>query len=176
MKPLLYVQIIHTTWTKKSRGAPLSTPRNAVPLALRLEDFPDDFLVVHRFDYSESADFQTPTPKHQKFEFTDDLNFKYGSFTLCWEGQTATTKFHPLDYSVGAPGIKSPDPRIGHFAIEANQWIRLRWQGRFSDFDEGSWWYEHTCINVAHFTITPQPHIFLQTEPARQFTHLPQLW
>ena len=175
MQTSLYLQVIRTTWTKKSRGGELAGPRNAVPLALPVEYWQTGCLSVRCITYSESDVFQTPTTIREQLDLTNALRFNWGSFALNWDEQIAKTEFHPADWSVGAPGIKSFAPIIGQFIVADDEWVRLRWQGRFSDYDDGRWWYEHTCINVARFDGEINPNIFLQGEPTKQFVHLPIL-
>ncbi len=175
MKTSLCVQIIHTYWTKKSRGGELATPRNAVPLAFPPEDLQSGYLTVQTMSYGERDAFQTPLINRKKLELDSNLHFKWGSFAIHWDGQLATTEFHHSGWE--APVIKSPNPQIGHFIVGSGEWVRLRWQSRFSDAWDGqsNWWYEHTCINVARFDGNENPNVFLQSEPIRQFVHLPHL-
>ena len=121
--PTIALQIIRTTWTKKSRGGRDAGLRNRVPPAFALS--------------AESGKFSV-----QIIGFDEFGNQK------------------PLqrDYLVGV-----------------DTWNRLRWAERFSDFDSGNWWYEHTVVNLALFAGAVDSDIFLNSEPANQFVSLPIL-
>lgn len=175
MNTRLYAQIIKTSWTKSSRGGALATTRNAVPLALPMPDLQGGTLQVQHLFYSEGTAFKSPSTKSKLLDITPELRYEHGSFALDWNGVELRTELRDSDWYLGAPGIKSTNPKIGHYTLESGQWVRLRWQGRFSDWDTGNWWYEHTCINVAHFEGNEQFDLFLKSEPTHQFIHLPQL-
>jgi hypothetical protein len=142
---------------------------------LPLEEMDGNGLSVQRFFYGERDVFQNPTVKHEQLELTDDFRFKWGCFSLLWDGKVATTGFNWSSWHGGAPEPKVYDSRMGHLDVEPDEWVRLRWRGRFSDRDCGMWWYEHTCINVARFEGEPNARVFLDSEPSKQFTHLPHL-
>lgn len=68
---LTIVQLIHTVWTKASRGAPAAATRNRVPEAMRLppEGIRDiaTGLLVHEVWYRE-PDFETPRSDVRVYE------------------------------------------------------------------------------------------------------------
>ena len=175
MKPMIYVQIIRTHWTKRSRGAPAATSRACVPLVL-----PVDVAALRRgqfavaiYSFGES-DFSRPfDSKMETLELTNNLRYERGAFTLNWNGQNATTNWHWSAWNVGAPQPKFLVPRAGRMEVALDNWVRLRWHGRFSDQDTGKWWYEQTVVNVAR--CDENLNVDFSGEPSRVFAWLPQL-
>jgi hypothetical protein len=54
--------------------------------------------------------------------------------------------------------------------------MRISSNGRFSDSDTGSWWYEQTTVNVAAFRGEPSGQVFVRSEPVRDLRLLEDLW
>jgi hypothetical protein len=62
--PLIVLQAINITWTKRSRGAPRAALRHAVPDAIRVpptgNPLPEPALLYHKVQYGEGNDFRVP--------------------------------------------------------------------------------------------------------------------
>ena len=175
MKPALHVQIIRTHWTKRSRVAPAATPRARVPLALpvAVAALRRGKLKVASFRFGES-DFSRPFDSTlETHELTNDLHFERGAFSLRWNGEVAQTGWQWDAWNVGAPEPHFSTRHLGQFEIAPDNWVRLRWHGRFSDQDTGIWWYEQIVINVAR--CDDELNVSFSGEPARCFEWLPQL-
>lgn len=174
MLPALHVQIINTRWTKLSRGGELAGARNRVPLVLPVQstELKCGVLSVQIFGFGE-RDFERPFwNKQQQLDLEPGLHFEHGAFSLDWDGQNATTNWQWSWWGVGAPEPEMFDRNLGRFRVPPDEWVRLRWQGRFSDMDGGRWWYERTVVNVAR---CDEKLEVVSTEPSRLFEWLPHL-
>jgi len=142
---ILAIQRIRTIWTKVSRGAAGARERNAVPKALPLppvqpgEALP---LIEHDVTFRESDYFSNPVQTIISFDSGDSLTYgclrtkrSIHSVQLTWE-------YRPDD--AGAP-LRHPEPK-DLFALQAGQWARIEYNGRFGH-DDG-WLYEKTVLNI----------------------------
>ena len=171
--PALHVQIIHTRWTKQSRGAPGATARARVPLHFFVA--PDAAqrgslsVEIHNFD---EEDFKWPAGSLiSTRDLTADLKYAWGGFVLDWDGKTATT--HLNRWFGGDSEPRFFDRDMGRYQIAPDGWVRLRWHGRLRDYDNGQWWYEHTVVNVAR--CDADLNVDFAGKPARTFEWLPNL-
>ena len=175
MRPMIYVQIIRTHWTKRSRGAPAATSRARVPLALpvAVAALRRGELTVETHYFGES-DFSRPFDSTlETLELTKGLCYERGAFVLNWNAQNATTNWQWSAWNVGAPEPRFSTRDLGRFEIAPDSWVRLRWHGRFSDHDTGIWWHEQTVVNVAR--CDDNLNVDFTGEPSRVFEWLPQL-
>ena len=175
MKPALHVQIIRTHWTKRSRGAPAATARARVPLALpvAVAALQRGQLTVETYNFGEPDFARSQHYQTEVFDLSANLRYEHGAFSFDWNGKIASTFWQWSAYNVGAPQPNFSDREMGYFEIAPNDWIRLRWRGRFSDQDTGKWWYEQTVVNVAR--CDDDLNVDFAGEPARGFEWLPQL-
>ena len=175
MLPALHIQIINTRWTKNSRGGEGATLRNRVPWSLPVDskDIRRGALSVQGFIFGE-PDFQTPFfDKSQQLDLEASLRFQQGAFSLDWDGCDATTGYEWSWWSGGAPTPESLAPNAARLVVPADEWVQLRYQGRFSDMDEGKWWYERFVVNIARCDKTLE--VNFSSLPARVFERLPHL-
>ena len=175
MLPALHVQIIRTTWTKRSRGAPAATARSRVPLALPLgvAALQRGQLSVAVYHFGEPDFVLSAIPRIEFLGLNENLRYEYGAFALNWDGHNATTLWHWSALTIGAPKPKSLNRDMGHFEVAPKTWVSLRWHGRFSDQDTGHWSYQHTVVNVAR--CDENLNVDFAGEPSRRFEWLPQL-
>ena len=172
MQTAIHLQIILTHWTKQSRGAPGATMRARVPLYLPVESqmLKRGQLSVEIINYRESDAFEARrrAPQLQSLEA---LPFTDGTFSLHWDGRDARTQWHWR--RVGLPTPKIFDERAGQIEVPPDNWIRLRWHERQSDFDCGIWGYEQTVINIARCDTELKADF--AGEPSQGFEWLPPL-
>ncbi len=173
VKPALHVQIIRTIWTKQSRGAPGATARARVPLSL-----PVPPSVVRRGELTvEVHNFYEPNfarplnSKSERLNLTENFVYKKGVFSLNWNGERALTAWQSSH--VGAPTPPFAAEKMGRLEVAPDSCVRLHWQERLSDFDNGNWWYEKTVVNVAR--CDAEWNADFLGEPARLFEWLPML-
>lgn len=175
MKPALHVQIIRTVWTKRSRGAPAATARAGVPLWLPVKAnlLEHGNLGIETYDFGE-PDFAAPlSGKIERLNLEPNCKYENGAFLITWNNQAATTFWQWSNYHVGAPEPQIFNSKLGRYEVAPDNWVRLRWHGRFSDQDTGKWWYEQTVVNVAR--CDAELNVDFSGEPARSFEWLPSL-
>lgn len=140
---------------------------------------------IYRFD--ESNDFVAPTkpPLRAQNSETRELHqsfiYDYAQVSCTWDHESQKLNLNYSNANGGAPktvlfdefGNQKPLQR--GYVVEANTWNHLRWMERFSDFDTGNWWYEHTVVNLAYFAGAIDVDVFLNSEPTNQFVSLPIL-
>lgn len=175
MKLALHVQIIRTVWTKLSRGAPAATARARVPLWLPVEPnlLKENHLSTEIFLFSES-DFTRPDSyQRQHTELAAGTAFDWSGFFLNWNGHKATTRWEPSTWTTGIPRPGYFNRQLGCYEVPCDSWVRLRWHGRFREYDSGQWWYEQNVVNVAR--CDEELSVDFSGKPARNFEWLPQL-
>lgn len=176
MKPALHVQIIRTSWTKKSRGGNGARARAGVPLAFAVAPriLGSGQLSVEAYNFGEPNFSRPQSHKTEILELSESLHFESGAFKLNWNGEDAFTDWRWSWYNVGAPEPQITDGRRGRLEVAPNAWVRVRWHGRFSDRDQGDWHYRQTVVNVARCDADLNANF--SGEPARCFEWLPSLW
>jgi len=173
MKPALHVQIIRTSWTKRSRGAPAATARARVPLALpvAVAALQRGELTVANYDFGE-PNFALPTTlKFETHALTNDLHFEQGAFSLRWNGKIASTRWQWSAWTVGAPEPTFFNRDLGNIELTSDSWVRLRWHGRFGG--RNNWNYRQTVVNIAR--CDDKLNVDFCGEPACSFEWLPSL-
>jgi hypothetical protein len=130
------VQWVRTYWTKRSRGAPGATRRNAVPEAFPLPEAVPPF--VHEVRMHESDDF-TPhpavtsgLPPAAQVELTE----ADGTLTVLLVLQTAP------EWARNGLGLRRP------IALRPGQ--TLRWQANYRFTPDWGWYYRLDTLNVCY--------------------------
>ena len=172
-KPALHLQIIRTAWTKASRGAPGATARARIPLHLPVNAnvLGRGNLSVEIVRYGEADSFHAGQRVLQT-QTLENLRFKYGAFFIQWDRRNATTGWQWSWNGVGAPEPQFFNRDMGHFEVPPDNWVRLRWHGRFGG--RNSWSYQQTVVNLAR--CDADLDVDFSGEPSRCFEWLPQLW
>lgn len=161
------IQIVRVTWSKRSRGGPLATRRNSVPVALPFR--------CAGFDVSESMWIEQQN--------WDEPSFSASRYT--WRSsQSRDFHFHGLvlrhlaDVTIiaGTPRLGAPERYAPvRYDLRDGQVARLRWNGRLLDFDMGTWSYELISLNVARITGEVPPDVFTSRPPNFSFQSLARL-
>ena len=170
----VYIQAICTYWDKSSRGGTDASPRNRVPEAVSLPPSPSapkpgDY-VLHRSVFTANTGFIAPTSS--SLGITPYRPPNTGGVTLSLEDDALVVAYQ-WDRSQGAP--ERCFARVDAFCLSPEQWGRVRYNGRLTDFDNGTWWYEKWVYNVGLFS-APPPSVFVATEPLKVFTQMAHLW
>ena len=61
------------------------------------------------------------------------------------------------------------------FHLQINEWGQIVYNGRFSDRDEGSWWYEKKVVNVGLFERLI-PSMFISEAPTYRYEAMAHLF
>jgi len=170
----VYIQAICTRWNKPSRGGTDALPRNCVPEAVSFPPpasapKPGNY-VFHRSTFTDKNGFAAPTSS--SLGATPYCPPNTGGITLSFENDALHVAYQ-WDRGQGAPERYSA--RVEPFRLAPGQWGRVRYNGRLSDFDNGTWWYEKWVYNVGLFS-SPPPSVFVTTEPGKVFTQIAHLW
>ena len=69
---------------------------------------------------------------------------------------------------------RSPYQYADVFTLLQSQWGRLTYNGRYTCWDTGNWWYEKSVYNIGWF-VAIAPSVFVQSEPTCSFTEMERL-
>jgi hypothetical protein len=178
----LIVQHVHISWTKAARGGGLAEQRSQIPKAFSIpRPLPtfdkNDHYVVHRVDFGEGNEFAEPIRSHTT---TPNITTPF-STTNCTIELTNGTAEILYEWRDGAPERQffdksgTPVPVRKRLQLHPGKWVRVEYNGRFTGYDSGNWWYEHSVINVA-FAALDHLDIFLDSEPAELIRQVHHLW
>ena len=178
----LIVQHIQITWTKAARGGHLAERRAEIPNAFVIPKPPTTYdksqhYIVHGVGFGERNQFAEPIGSQTNAP-TIDTSFNTKNCTVQLADDSATVVYEWRD---GAPERQffdksgTPVPVRKHLQVTADKWVRLEYNGRFTGYDCGNWWYEHSILNVA--LASPDClDVFLTTKPSASFQQLAHLW
>ncbi|MCA9039207.1 MAG: hypothetical protein KDA65_02540 [Planctomycetaceae bacterium] len=178
----LIVQHILITWTKASRGGPLAERRSEIPVAFPVPHPPpvydrNENYIVHKVDFGERNEFVSPI-RSQTILRSIDTKFSTTNCTVEFTDAVADVVY---EWRSGAPEQKffdksgTPVPVRKRLNVETGKWVRVEYNVRFSGYDCGNWFYEHSIINVA--LATPESlDIFVTSKPSAEFQQLSHLW
>lgn len=163
------IQHIETVWTKRSRGGDGARKRNVVPLAL---DFPsisrDCSFVLHHATFHEYDSFA----RQDQLRWTDafaDLELRF--LTLSIDGAVLRVRVHRDGSNAATP---SPFPYKDPFVLEPGLWGRLVYNGRFTAWNTGNWWYEKHVYNIGWFDEWTSD-AFVKTKPHSEYREMARL-
>ncbi len=184
--PCGLVQVVHVRWEKSARGGQGARDRNSVLAANVVLDADlvgiGSQLGVGVSKWSECNAFAAPISSHsQRIAIADGYAFGCVRVTSHRDGLQ-------LHYEYGYANGGAPDRSFLNWpsasgespgrsiVVRHNEWVRVCYNGRFSCFDSGNWWYEQTTINVAFFDGEPNGRVFLDREPSQELRALADLW
>ncbi len=178
----LIVQHIHITWTKAARGGRLAELRSRIPNAFTVPTPPPTYdrnahYIVHGVAFSESNDFAEPLASRTTAPgISTKFNTRNSTIELADDSATVI-----YEWRAGAPERQffdksgTPVPVRKQLQVRTNEWVRLEYNARFTGFDCGRWWYEHSIINTAW--ASPEClDVFLNSEPSASLQQLEHLW
>ena len=174
------VQVIHLGWDKSARGGPGAQKRSAVPFAFEVQEghLRDSrgHLLIEVLRWRKDNDFSEPLEsRHERAPLAD--GYRFGCVTVSPHLEGLSVRYRWDWYGGGAPDRRFLDiGGNGDLVVRPGEWMRICSNGRFSDADTGSWWYEQTTVNVAAFAGEPSGRIFVDNEPVRDLRLLEDLW
>lgn len=180
------VQIIHLRWSKASRGGDGARKRNAVPLGfdVRVDQFADchNELMVVESSWGERNGFAQPFNNRQRRVKVGD-GFSYDCVSVSEHSDGLRVRYQYDRSHGGAPDrwyfnfvSSHGESPSGEFVVRSDEWGRIRYNGRFTDFDGGNWWYEQTTVNVAWFDQSPSGRAFANGAPSHEIKAMADLW
>ncbi|MDB4766174.1 hypothetical protein OAG71_00655 [bacterium] len=179
---MLVIQHINIQWTKASRGGNLAEKRNLIAKSFPVPTAPptydrQDHFVIHHVRFGESNEFIAPIDTEITSPKTG-TPFTTKNVTVEQKVDTAIVTYEWRD---GAPERKffdksgTPVPVRKRFVASLNNWVMVEYNGRFTGYDCGRWWYEHSIINVA-VTDTEYANLFVESNPNIFSQQLEHLW
>ncbi len=178
------IQVVRLSWSKAARGGPGARARNAVPAAFEV---PADLvgaegvLCVDALHWGDRNTFAEPFwSERSRAPLT--AGYAVGCVAVSAEAEGLLVRYRYEPAAGGAPDRRAFNP-AGHresttrtLPVRDGQWVRVCYNGRFSDIDTGAWWYEQVTANVAWFVGEPNGRVFLDREPAQELRALAELW
>ena len=155
---MIIVQQIHVRWSKKSRGAPGSDRRNAVPksLLIDLEECP---FLYEKYVFNEMDSFIQTREVHMVKDLIPD---QVGNILLKYQSEELVVRFL-WDWDVGIP--KRYDKRsVLHLSTETLG--RLVVNGYQGYYYRGINWYTQDIYNFAVVN-QPTPELFISRDPEK---------
>lgn len=196
----LLIQAIHVEWSRLSRGAPQAAARNSIPEAVSFpipaDPIEDPHYHIHHLYYSEADKFQQP---HLEFDVetkAKDEHLNYGCVRrrpwalVVIMPHTAVKILEPGDETVqyDRVGISwltnglnvtyrhtsgAPQTPQAVFTLESEQWMRIRYNARYSV--QAGWVYDKWVFNIGVFD-NPPLEVFLSTRPSYIHSQMSKLW
>ena len=164
---MILLQILETRWSKRSRGAPLASRRNATPEALPLpgQALQPAPVFCHRVRFDEEGRFVGKVIEELALEALPksraSVHFRPSAAELALSFRWSSL--------VGAP----ERPHGTTIRLRLGQWCRLLHNGRYGW--DNPWSYQGTVINVA-FVARPSLDLFTSTPPDATSDHRRDLW
>jgi hypothetical protein len=148
----------------------MQLPKGAAPEAGRR-------LVIHNTEWGATNDFAEPIrTKVTIADAGDGFCFQCATVKLVEEGIQLDWAW---DHSGGLPPRatwNAPDIAEHSAVARENEWVRARWNGRFSCVDFGIWSYALVVVNAGLCPTAEIPaDFFLRTEPVDDYNQLAYL-
>ncbi|MEW4451255.1 hypothetical protein AB1L30_01090 [Bremerella sp. JC817] len=180
----IVVQLIHVTWDKSGRGGRAAECRNRIPLALTLPEQLGSDIGRHFFVH-ESHWSHTNVFANEVNGAVRKLNASEGFQYRCVSVRVTDTGAQ-LDWtwreSEGIPPRMVWDdngntsPASHRVDIPINEWMRARWNARFTCVDTGTWWYESVVANVGVISDANIPaDFFTRSQPMDEYLQMAHL-
>ena len=161
------IQIIETQWTKKSRGAPAASSRNAIPELLPIPDFDlEPPALLHHVVYSERTNFSSAACSGPAC-FSEHDSAKWRVCVVPSERGLEIRFF-------GTPFTQTTGRATDIIHLEANTWFQNIANRRISQ--EDGWAYRKFVYNIFYGRGSDANLLFTSTAPIFRINHETQLW
>jgi len=176
----IVIQLVHTVWTKASRGSDGARTRNAIPKAFSVpvECFSAPF-GIHRVGFQECNEFQAVSRVCNGTTISE-LGIRDLAFELNDDSLVVNLVPDPMNAAfanrifVSSDEASDPVHVIRAFSLKSDEWGQLRYNGRFVDRHTGSWWYEQSVYNIGLFAKVILDR-FIKTRPNGRFAAMARL-
>ena len=163
----LIVQLIDVEWTKKSRGAPQATLRNAVPEHYPLESVELGLgSYLHKVEYSEYSNFEKPSVKPLKK--INENQLREIQLSIKPEDQSIDV------FSWGIPLRKTNDKEKLIGRLTKDTWLRIIGNVRVSW--ESTWAYHKYTYNIFFGEVKNFNDVVKNKKPIFEYRDEVQLW
>ena len=169
----MLLQVITTIWTKRSRGAPASVSRNAVPEALAFpssQPIPKGGMLLHSANFDEERDFQI----RERVDALPHLREALGMSFL--ESPNGIDVLYSDSSGCGHPA-RAGLRRTQIFSLGVGEVGRLRINWRYSSSmtQYKDWVYVKEVVNVANSSECAAD-AFVSAAPDKLADHMADLW
>lgn len=174
----LVIQLMHSRWTKSSRGGDGAVTRADLPLVSRLplESFASP-VTFHAVRFWECDDF-APSDRVARFETTAELPIRD---LLLHQAPDGVSVVHVRDQLNAAIADRFLNDEFGNFVYKTDafslsdgEWGQIQYNGRYTCIDSGRWWYEQSVYNIGLLTDIDVKR-FIDSEPTHRFVELATL-
>ena len=174
----LVIQLLHSRWTKASRGGDGAVTRAELPLAshLPLDSFAAP-ITLHTIRFWERDDF-VPSDGVTRFDTFAELPFRDLTISPTSDGVSVA---HIRDQLNAAIADRLYNDEFGNtvydidaFSLSDGEWGQLQYNGRYTGIDSGRWWYEQSIYNIGLFSEIDVKR-FINTDPTERFVELATL-
>ena len=174
----LVIQLLHSRWTKASRGGNGAVTRAELPLAsqLPLDSFAAP-ITLHSVRFWERDNF-VPSDGVKRFDTIAELPLRDLTISPTSDGVSVA---HIRDQLNAAIADRLYNDEFGNtvydidaFSLSDGEWGQLQYNGRYTCIDSGRWWYEQSVYNIGLFTEI-DVNRFINTDPTERFVELATL-
>ncbi|MER5890593.1 hypothetical protein ABT160_42775 [Streptomyces sp. NPDC001941] len=155
------IQWVRTSWTKRSRGGPEASRRNAAPTAFPLPLLAPPY--VHEVLLREADGFQP------RFVTREGLPDSVADIGVVLREDGGKLRVQPAVTPFGLPRRWRRPPAV---RLARGEWLRWQVNYRFTGTHGGEWTYRLDTLNIAYGTAAAD--LFLGT-PTRSFSELAAL-
>ena len=164
------VQVIDTSWSSASRGAPGSSARNAVPERVAIPDCAlSDAVLLHLVTCREAQQFAIgpALPAVQVVPFAQQHRERF-PLALALEGAAARVDFF------GYVAQRRPKKAVYSVLLEPNNWVRIVANLRVAQDD--AWAYHKFVFNIFHGPAYRANELMASKAPLARVDHQQHLW
>lgn len=175
----IIIQSVTVHWNKDYRGGVGAAERNAVPesFELPLEVFafsPSKSIIVHEVRCYSSDNFKI----REKIYSVESSEIKVKGTIIKREKELLQVYFKYSDYDCGKP-YRSKYNETGTlmpleekaFDLHEDEYGRIIFNGRYTDIDNGNWWYEKKVRNIIR-TNKKDKDIFVKSNISKKYEQL----
>lgn len=161
------IQVIETSWTGASRGAPGSVARSAVPERVTVPDCAlDDALLLHLVVFDEGRQFAAGDAR-PLLRFAQQHEER---FPLAVRADGAGAQ---VDY-FGYQAQRRPRKAVSSLLLEPNNWVRIVANCRVAQ--ETAWVYRKLVFNIVHGPAYRANELMASKAPLARIDHQQHLW
>ncbi|NHZ33283.1 hypothetical protein [Massilia rubra] len=161
------IQVIETSWSAASRGAPGALARNAVPERVPVPDCAlDDALLLHLVAFHECQQFALARAV-PVLRFAQQHQERF-PLAVAVDGAGAHIDFF------GYPAQRRPRKAISSVLLEPHNWVRI--VGNFRVSQETAWVYHKFVFNIFHGPAYRANELMASKAPVARIDHQRHLW
>lgn len=196
---MLVIQVIYLEWNKECRGAPYSSIRSAMRCAFELPSNYTNYNSYSIYEYKKHRIYLQQKKEGFETQFNEviylrkksTLNIANVEIADNQQGYRIVFKYTPnIGKSVRTfkdrnfkESFNKDKESISNFLVEPigllqrNDYARIMYNGRHTDFDTGAWYYSKCIINLFNYNGNNVPSdILIRTEPNIIYTQLARLF